>query len=108
MRGLKAVLQGRHLLAAALFGLGIGTASQAFAQSANNPAATINGTVPTSEGNIWGGVAHQPTEAEVPQPPVQRQEQLNQQLQNLDQQLMNEPLPSLPQGSPSVPGNTSQ
>ena len=96
-------------LGLALAGGGFTLAPVAFAQSSsNNPAATINGSVPSSEGNVWGGADHQPTEADVPQGTVQQQDKINQQLQTLDQQLMNEPLPKVPTGAPPVAGSSSQ
>jgi hypothetical protein len=108
MGGIRAAVRGKRLLAAALLGFGLGAASQASAQGSNNPAATINGTVPSSEGNIWGGMDHQPTESEVPQGSMQQQQQINNTLQNLDQQLLNEKLPKLPEGAPAVSGGASQ
>jgi hypothetical protein len=102
IRGIRLAIRGRRLLAAVLLGFGLGTVSQASAQTSDNPAATINGTVPTSEGNIWGGLAHQPTEAQVPElPPLQR-EQLNNTLQTLAQKLLNEKLPKVPKSAPPV------
>lgn len=78
----------------------------AYAQSGgNNPAATINGSVPTSEGNVWNGMDHQPTEAQVPQGTLQQQQQINNQLNQLDQQLMNQKLPKVPKDAPPVSGN---
>lgn len=78
----------------------------AFAQNGGgNPAATINGTVPTAEGNTWNGMDHQPTEADVPQGTMQQQQQINNQLNQLDQQLMNDKLPKVPKGAPPVTGN---
>ncbi|HTI00980.1 MAG TPA: hypothetical protein VL752_08545 [Acidisoma sp.] len=99
----------RHLPAAmvamALL-LGAVPLAPALAQSNSaNPAATINGSVPKSEGNIWNGMDHQPTEAEVPQGNMQQQQQINNQLNQLDQQLMNEKLPKVPQDAPPVSGN---
>ena len=108
MRGIRAAVQGRHLLAVAILGFGLGTASQASAQASNNPAATVNGTVPTREGNIWGGLAHQPTEAQVPQVPPQQGKQLNNTLQSLAQRLLNEKLPKVPASAPPVSGGTGQ
>ncbi|MCB8883265.1 hypothetical protein ACELLULO517_23650 [Acidisoma cellulosilytica] len=86
-------------------GIGLASAPAAFAQSSsNNPAATVNGTVPTSEGNVWGGADHQPTEADVPQGTMQQQDKINRKLQKLDKQLLNDPLPKVPNGAPQVSG----
>ena len=91
---------------AALLGTALATAPAAFAQSSStNPAATVNGTVPTAEGNVWGGADHQPTEADVPQGTMKQQDKINHKLQTLDQQLMNDPLPKMPAGAPQVSGS---
>ena len=70
---------------AAGLGLGaaliLGSARAALAQSPGNPASTINGTVPTSEGNIWGGLDHQPTPGELPPGDVQQQAKINHKLE---------------------------
>jgi hypothetical protein len=92
--------------ATALLGMSLGLAPAAFAQSGgNNPAATVNGTVPTAEGNVWGGMDHQPTEAEVPQGTIKQQDKINHKLQTLDQQLMNAPLGKVPNGGPAISGD---
>lgn len=70
-----------------------------------NPAATINGSVPTSEGNVWNGMDHQPTPADVPPTTMQQQQQINNQLNQIDQQLMNDKMPKVPKGAPPVSGN---
>ncbi len=94
---------------AAGLGLGaalvLGSAGAASAQSSGNPASTINGTVPTSEGNIWGGLDHQPTPGEVAPGSPQQQAKINHKLNKLDQQLLNYKLPKLPAGAPAVEGN---
>jgi len=103
-------MAGSRHLAHAVLGLmvlaGVGAAQPARAQSGPpNPAATINGTVPTAEGNVWNGMDHQPTEAEVPQGSAQQQNQINNQLNQIDQQLMNAKMPKVPNGAPPVSGN---
>lgn len=70
-----------------------------------NPAATVNGSVPTSEGNVWNGMDHQPTPADVPQTTMQQQQKINNQLNQIDQQLMNDKMPKVPKGAPPVSGN---
>lgn len=85
-----------------LLGVGLILAPAAFAQSSGNPAATINGAIPASEGNVWNGQDHQPTEAEVPQGTMQQQDKINRKLQKLDQQLMDAKLPKVPNGAPAV------
>jgi hypothetical protein len=86
--------------------LGAAPLAPALAQNGGgNPAATINGSVPTAEGNVWNGMDHQPTEADVPQGNMQQQQQINNQLNQLDQQLMNEKLPKVPKDAPPVSGN---
>jgi hypothetical protein len=77
----------------------------ALAQSAQGPGSTISGTVPTTEGNVWGGLDHQPTPADVPPSTAQQQAKINHKLDKLDQQLLNFQLPKLPAGAPSVSGN---
>jgi hypothetical protein len=108
MRGIRVAIQSTHPLAVVLLGFGLGTASQASAQTSDNPAATINGTVPTSEGNIWGGLAHQPTEAQVPQLPPLQGEQLNNTLETLAQKLLNEKLPKVPASAPPASSGNAQ
>ena len=82
-------------------------APSALAQSAAPPGSTINGTVPTSEGNVWNGLDHQPTPAEIaPANNSHWQAKQNHTLGNLDQQLMNDPLPKSPAGAPPVNGNS--
>jgi len=77
----------------------------ALAQSAP-PGSTINGTVPNSEGNVWGGLDHQPTPSEVaPLNNQQEQAKINHKLSKLDQQLLNYKLPKVPNGAPPVAGN---
>ncbi|GAB0119188.1 hypothetical protein Acid7E03_32600 [Acidisoma sp. 7E03] len=83
----------------------LAVAAPAWAQNGANPAATVNGTVPTSEGNVWNGLDHQPTEAEVPQGTLQQQNQINNQLNQIGQQLMDAKLPKEPKGAPPVSGN---
>lgn len=103
----EAAKPGRGLAAAALC-LILGTAplAPALAQSNGaNPAATINGSVPSSEGNVWNGMDHQPTAADVPQGNLQQQQQINNQLNQIGQQLMNDQLPKVPKGAPPVSGN---
>ena len=81
-------------------------APPAMAQSAAPPGSTINGTVPTSEGNIYNGFDHQPTASEAgPSGDAQQQARINRKLNKLDQQLLNDPLPKLPAGAPPVAGN---
>ena len=78
----------------------------ALAQSTATPGSTINGTVPTSEGNRWNGLDHQPTPSEVaPTGNPQQQTQVNHTLSKLDQQLLNQPLPKVPAGAPPVNGD---
>lgn len=95
---------GRQSVAAAALGLVLTLAAPAFAQS-TNPAATINGTVPSSEGNVWGGLDHQPTEADVPPATAKQQEKINRKLQKLNNQLLDAPLPKVPAGAPPVAGS---
>jgi hypothetical protein len=108
IRGIRAAIQSTRVLAVVLLGFGLGTVSPASAQTGDNPGATINGTVPTSEGNIWGGLSHQPTEAQVPQLPPLQGEQLNNTLQTLAQKLLNEKLPKVPKSAPPVSGGNAQ
>jgi hypothetical protein len=78
----------------------------ALAKSTATPGSTINGTVPTSEGNVWNGLDHQPTPSEVaPINNPQQQSQVNHTLNHLDNQLLNQPLPKVPAGAPPVQGN---
>lgn len=100
----------RRRMAHVVFGLaflaGAGAALPARAQSGSaNPAATVNGTVPTAQGNVWNGLDHQPTEAEVPQGSAQQQTKINDQLDQLGQQLMNAKMPKVPGDAPPVSGN---
>jgi len=91
-----------------IVGAGVASIPPALAQNGSaNPAATINGTVPASEGNIWNGVDHQPTEADVPPISMQKQDKINHKLQKLDQELLNAPLPKVPAGAPPVAGGTN-
>ncbi len=70
------------------------------------PGSTVNGTVPSSEGNVWGGLDHQPTPSEVaPLNNQQEQAKINHKLSKLDQQLLNYKLPKVPNGAPPVAGN---
>jgi hypothetical protein len=76
------------------------------AQTAAPPGSTINGSVPSSEGNVWNGFDHQPTAADAgPSGTAKHQARINHKLSKLDQQLLNDPLPKIPAGAPSVPGN---
>ena len=76
------------------------------AQTGAPPGSTINGTVPTAEGNVWNGLDHQPTPSEVaPAGNAQQQARINHKLSKLDQQLLNDPLPKLPPGAPVIQGN---
>lgn len=101
-------LHRKRRLAVVILGFCLGTVSQASAQISDNPATTINGTVATSEGNIWGGVAHQPTEAQVPPLPPLQGEQVNNTLQSLARELLNEKLPTAPAIAPLIPGGSAQ
>jgi hypothetical protein len=81
-------------------------ARPALAQSTDGPGSTINGTVPTAEGNVWNGLDHQPTPSEVaPLGNAQEQARINRKLNKLDKQLLNDPLPKVPAGAPQVQGN---
>lgn len=100
----------RISMAAVALALGAGIAlapmASVMAQSQPSPGATINGTVPTSEGNVWNGLDHQPTPADVP--PItnpQTADKINGELNKLDQKLMNDKLPKVPAGAPPVVGN---
>ncbi len=94
----------RILLWSALLVGSIG--SPALAQTTTTPGSTINGTVPTSEGNRWNGLDHQPTPSEtVPIQNPHQQAKVNHKLNKLDQQLLNYKLPKLPSGAPTVNGN---
>jgi len=78
----------------------------ALAQTGATAGSTINGTVPLSEGNTWGGLDHQPTPSEAgPAFSSQQQARINHKLNKLDEQLLNDPLPQVPAGGPSVQGN---
>jgi hypothetical protein len=82
------------------------TRHAALAQNAPPPGSTVNGTVPTSEGNVWNGLDHQPTPSDVaPIGNAQQQARINRKLNKLDQQLLNDPLPKVPNGAPPVTGN---
>lgn len=92
-------------LALAVIGCGVAPMAAAFAQAApaNNPAATVNGVVPSAQGNVWNGMDHQPTQSEVPpMGNTQQQQQVNKTLDQLDNQLMNQPMPKVPNGAPPV------
>jgi hypothetical protein len=81
-------------------------AGAAVAQSAAPPGSTINGSVPTAEGNVWNGLDHQPTPSEIaPLNNPNQQALINHTLKKLDKQLLNDPLPKLPAGAPPVEGN---
>jgi hypothetical protein len=81
-------------------------AQPARAQTGATAGSTVNGTVPLSEGNIWGGLDHQPTPSEAgPAISSQQQARINHKLNKLDEQLLNDPLPQVPAGGPSVQGN---
>jgi hypothetical protein len=98
----------RKLGAATLLGLGAALLVPlvpALAQTAPPPGSTINGTVPTTEGNVWNGLDHQPTPADVPPADEAQQQKINHKLDKLDQQLLNYQLPKLPVGAPPVAGN---
>jgi hypothetical protein len=83
-----------------------GSIVPAQAQTAPTPGSTINGTVPSSEGNVWGGLDHQPTPSEVaPLNNQQQQAKINRKLNKLDQELLNYQLPKVPNGAPPVAGN---
>jgi hypothetical protein len=75
------------------------------AQTSPPPGSTITGAVPSSEGNVWGGLDHQPTPSEVaPLNNQQQQAKINHKLGKLDQQLLNYKLPKVPAGAPPVAG----
>jgi hypothetical protein len=106
----SAALRGRGRAAAAFLlggALMLGTLAQpAMAQSAPPPGSTANGTVPTSEGNVWNGLDHQPTPSEVaPINNPNQQAQINHTLRKLDKELLKDPLPKLPAGAPPVESN---
>ena len=83
-----------------------GARQPALAQTAAPPGSTINGTVPTSEGNRWNGFDHQPTPSEAaPDNDPHQQAQINHTLSKLDKQLLNEPLPKAPAVAPAANGN---
>jgi len=99
------ITQARTVAALALGGA-ILLALPALAQNAPPPGSTINGTVPTAEGNVWNGLDHQPTPSEIaPVGNAQQQARINHKLSKLDQQLLNDPLPKLPPGAPAIQGN---
>lgn len=105
---IKAAMTVAWTVCALLMGVGLVTITPALAQTGSaNPAATVNGTVPSSEGNVWNGLDHQPTEADVPPTTMQQQDKINHKLQKLDQQLLNAPLPKVPAGAPPVAGGTN-
>jgi hypothetical protein len=107
MRGTRGATEGKRLLGAAVLCLSLAAAAQASAQS-NNPAATINGTVPSAEGNTWGGFDHQPTEADAPPTSAAQQAKINRKLEKLNQELLDEKLPKVPAGAPPVAGSGAQ
>ncbi len=76
------------------------------AQTAAPPGSTINGTVPTVQGNRWGGLDHQPTPSQVaPIAGSRERTRINRKLNKLDQRLLNTPIPQPPAGGPTVPGD---
>jgi hypothetical protein len=78
----------------------------ALAQTAPPPGSTINGTVPSSDGNVWNGFDHQPTPADTaPVTGLHRRAHVNRTLGKLDRQLLNDPLPKIPAGAPQADGN---
>ena len=78
----------------------------ALAQSTASPGSTVNGNVPSSEGNVWNGLDHQPTPSETaPISNPQQQAHVNHTLGKLDKELLNDPLPKVPTGAPAVSGN---
>jgi hypothetical protein len=99
------IARGRAAATLALGGLLL-MAPPALAQNSPPPGSTINGTVPTAEGNVWNGLDHQPTPSEIaPVGNAQEQARINHKLSKLDQQLLNDPLPKLPPGAPTIQGN---
>ena len=81
-------------------------AQAARAQTTATPGSTINGTVPTSEGNVWNGLDHQPTPAEIaPLNNPHRSAKEVHTLNKLNNELLNYPLPKVPAGAPPVNGN---
>jgi hypothetical protein len=98
--------QCRRLAGACLLAALVAPIVPAHAQTPPPPGSTINGTVPSSEGNVWGGLDHQPTPSEVaPLNNQQQQAKINHKLSKLDRQLLNYKLPKVPAGAPPVAGN---
>jgi hypothetical protein len=96
----------RRVAGAAVLAALIAPIVPACAQTSPPPGSTITGTVPSSEGNVWGGLDHQPTPSEVaPLNNQQEQAKINHKLSKLDQQLLNYKLPKVPNGAPPVAGN---
>ena len=106
MRGsAKVSRHGRRFAAAALLAALTAPVVPARAQTPPPPGSTINGSVPSAEGNVWGGLDHQPTPSEVaPLNNQQEQAKINHKLSKLDQQLLNYKLPKVPVGAPPVAG----
>lgn len=74
------------------------------AQTPAPPGSTINGTVPTAQGNVWNGLDHQPTPSEIaPITSPKQNARVNRKLNKLDSELLNAPLPPPPKGGPSIP-----
>ncbi|GAB0112719.1 hypothetical protein [Acidisoma sp. C75] len=74
--------------------------------TAANPAATVDGQVPSAEGNVWNGLDHQPTASDVP--PIadtKQNQQINNTLDQLNRQLQQYQLPKVPPGAPQPSGN---
>jgi hypothetical protein len=98
--------QCRRFAGIALLAVLIAPIVPAHAQTSPPPGSTITGAVPSSEGNIWGGLDHQPTPSEIaPLNNQQQQAKINHKLSKLDQQLLNYKLPKVPNGAPPVAGN---
>jgi hypothetical protein len=81
------------------------SAALMLAQNAAPPGSTINGTVPTAEGNVWNGLDHQPRRDDRAPANARPQARINHRLSKLDRQLLNDPLPRAPAGAPPVAGN---
>jgi hypothetical protein len=107
MRGVVVVSrQCRRVARGALLALLMAPIVPASAQTSPPPGSTVTGTVPSSEGNVWGGLDHQPTPSEVaPLNNQQQQAKINHKLGKLDQQLLNYKLPKVPNGAPPVARN---
>jgi hypothetical protein len=107
MRGSADISRQYHRLASAvLLAVLMAPIVSASAQTSPPPGSTITGAVPSSEGNVWGGLDHQPTPSEIaPLTNQQQQAKINHKLNKLDQQLLNYKLPKVPPGAPPVAGN---